>query len=216
MDRIKLFIDELSKEESTPILTNVYSLGMPQSKICRENLKNYLQRIKSNNSKIMLIGEAPGYHGCRLSGIAFTCEENFTEDIIPEIMGKNMGYKIFSDGKPEKELSASIVWPKLKEWYMLHGYVPLLWNICPFHPHKQNDIKSNRTPKKKEIERGIKYFLELVDIFDIQHIGCIGRKSFNTIEAMNLNTRLEYLRHPSCGGINKFRKMTDKFMEKYL
>lgn len=216
MDRIRLFIDKLSKEVSTPELTNVYSPEIPQSEICRENLYNYLQRIQNNNSKIMLIGEAPGYHGCRLSGIAFTCEENFTEDIIPGIMGKDLGYKIFSDGKPEKELSASIVWPKLKEWYMLHGCVPLLWNICPFHPHKKNDVKSNRTPQKEEIERGIKYFLELVDIFNIQHIGCIGRESFNAIEAMNLNTSLEYLRHPSCGGIKKFRKMTDKFMEKYL
>ena len=87
MDRIKLFIDELSKEESTYELTNVYSPKIPQGKICRENLYNYFQRIKNNNSKVMLIGEAPGYNGCRLSGIAFTCEENFTEDIIPRIMG---------------------------------------------------------------------------------------------------------------------------------
>lgn len=59
MDRIKHFIDELSKEESTTDLTNVYSPEMPQSEICRGNLYNYLQRIKSNNSKVMLIGEAP-------------------------------------------------------------------------------------------------------------------------------------------------------------
>lgn len=213
MDRIKLFIDELSKEESTLELTNVYSSEVPQSEICRENLYNYLQRIKSNNSKVMLIGEAPSYHGCRLSGIAFTCEENFTEDIIPGIMGKDMGYKIFSDGKPEKELSASIVWPKLKEWYEIHGSVPLLWNICPFHPHKENNNMSNRTPRKKEIEKGIKYFLELVEIFDIQHIGCIGRKSFYTIKDINLSTSLEYLRHPSCGGKTEFERMIDEYME---
>lgn len=95
MDRIRLFIEELSKEESTPILTNVYSPVMPQSEICRENLYNYLQRIKNNNSKVMLIGEAPGYHGCRLSGIAFTSEDKFTEDIIPGIMWKDLGYKIY-------------------------------------------------------------------------------------------------------------------------
>lgn len=214
MDRIKHFIDELSKEESTSELTNVYSPEMPQSEICRGNLYNYLQRIKSNNSKVMLIGEAPGYHGCRLSGIAFTCEENFTKDIIPGIMGKEMGYKIFSDGKPEKELSASIVWPKLQDWYEVHGSVPLLWNICPFHPHRENDVMSNRTPRKKEIEKGLKYFFELVDIFDIQCIGCIGKKSYDTLKEFDSN--LIYLRHPSCGGINKFREMVDKLMENYL
>ncbi len=214
MDRIRLFIEELSKEESTPILTNVYSPVIPQSKICRENLYNYLHRIKNNNSKVMLIGEAPGYHGCRLSGIAFTCEENFTDNIIPGIMGKGMGYKISSDGKPEKELSASIVWPKLKDWYKHHGSVPLLWNICPFHPHKENDVMSNRTPRKKEIDRGIKYLLDLVDIFDIQYIGCIGKKSFDTIKTMGLNINLEYLRHPSCGGKRKFEANMTEYMDK--
>lgn len=214
MDRIRLFIDELSKEESTPELTNVYSSEVPQSEICRDNLSNYLQRIRNNNNKVMLIGEAPGFHGCRLSGIAFTCEENFTDDIIPGVMGKNMGYRIFSKGKPEKERSASIVWPKLKDWYNDHGSVPLLWNICPFHPHKEGNIMSNRTPKKKEIERGIKYFLELVDIFDIQYIGCIGRKSFNTIETMNLNISLEYLRHPSCGGKREFVVNITEYIKK--
>ena len=216
MDRIRLFIDKLSKEISTPELTNVYSPEISQSEVCRENLYNYLQRIRNNNSKVMLIGEAPGYHGCRLSGIAFTCEENFTEDIIPEIMGKDLGYKIYPDGKPEKEFSASTVWPKLKDWYNTHGSVPLLWNICPFHPHKKENIMSNRTPRKKEIERGIKYFLELVDIFEIRHIGCIGRKSFDTIKTMGLNTSLEYLRHPSCGGKTEFERMIGGYMKKFV
>lgn len=214
MDRIRLFIEELSKEESTPILTNVYSPVMSQSEICRENLYNYLQRIMNNNSKVMLIGEAPGYHGCRLSGIAFTSEDKFTEDIIPGIMGKDLGYKIYSKGKPEREFSASTVWPKLKDWYFLHASVPLLWNICPFHPHKENDFMSNRTPRKKEIERGIKYFLELVDIFEIQHIGCIGRKSYNTIKTMGINTSIEYLRHPSCGGKTEFEIMIGEYMKR--
>lgn len=45
---------------------------------------------------------------------------------------------------------------------------------------------SNRTPRKKEIERGGEYFFELVEIFDIHYIGCIGRKSFNAIKDMSL------------------------------
>lgn len=214
MDRIRLFIDKLSKEISTPELTNIYSPEIPQSEVCRENLYNYLQRIRNNNNNVMLIGEAPGYHGCRLSGIAFTSEDKFTEDIIPGIMGKDLEYKIFSKGEPEREFSASTVWPKLKEWYNAHGSVPLLWNICPFHPHKEGNIMSNRTPRKKEIERGIKYFLELVDIFDIQHIGCIGRKSFETIGDMGINTSIEYLRHPSCGGKREFEANITEYMEK--
>lgn len=215
MDKIRLFINELSKEKSTPILTNVYSPEFPQSEICRENLYNYLHRIKNNNSKVMLIGEAPGYRGCRLSGIAFTCEDNFTKDIIPEIMGKDLEYKIYSNGNPKKEFSASTVWPILEIWYEIYGYVPLLWNICPFHPHSKDSVMSNRTPKKKEIERGIKYFLELVDIFDIQHIGCIGRKSEETIQKIR-NVNIKYLRHPSCGGKKDFEKNMEEYMKKFI
>lgn len=136
MDRIRHFIDKLSREVSTPELTNVYSPEIPQSEVCRENLYNYLQRIRNNNSNVMLIGEAPGYHGCRLSGIAFTCEENFTEDIIPEIMGKDLGYKIYSDGKPEREFSDCRV-PEKTAPPFSHFLNLLILNISPrFLPSK--------------------------------------------------------------------------------
>lgn len=73
---------------------------------------------------------------------------------------------------------------------------------------------NNRTPRKKDIDRGIKYFLELVEIFDIQHIGCIGRKSFNAL--MEFDNDLVYLRHPSCGGKIEFENMIEILMENYL
>lgn len=41
MDKIRLFIDKLAKEESIPELTKLYSSDTPQSEICRENLYNY-------------------------------------------------------------------------------------------------------------------------------------------------------------------------------
>ena len=119
MDRIRHFIDKLSREISTPELTNVYSPEIPQSEICRENLYNYLQRIRNNNSNVMLIGEAPGYHGCRLSGIAFTSEDKFTEDIIPRIMGKDLGYRIFSKGNLKENFQLQLFGLSLKNGIML-------------------------------------------------------------------------------------------------
>lgn len=73
---------------------------------------------------------------------------------------------------------------------------------------------SNRTPRKKEIERGIRYFLELVDIFDVQNIGCIGKKSFDTIKFVG-DFSLEYLRHPSCGGKNEFENMLNEYLKRF-
>jgi len=212
MDKIDQFIAELAKEESTSKLTNVYSPMEVQSEICRHNLSLYLHRVIENNSKVMLVGEAPGYHGCRLSGIAFTCEYDYTIDVIPGLIGKGLGYKIFSEDKPEYELSASIVWPKLQEWYKLSHTTPMLWNICPFHPHAEGNVMSNRTPTTKKVQRGVRHFMALLEMFDIKHIGCIGKKSDMMVEQLGLPHT--YLRHPSCGGINKFRTMIDEFRER--
>ena len=163
-----------------------------------------------NNSHVILVGEAPGYRGCRLSGIPFTCEDMFTQEWLPNLMGINLGYRIFSKDKPERELSALTVWPKLKEWYNQYGTVPLLWNICPFHPHKENNDKSNRTPYAQEIMAGKEFLIKLLDLFEIKHIGSIGRKAEKAIKGMKHETF--YLRHPAYNGSNVFGKNIKQFM----
>lgn len=69
MDKIDEFIADLAKVESTDSLTNVYAFAEPQSKICRHNLRLYLNRMAEHKNGVILVGEAPGFHGCRLSGI---------------------------------------------------------------------------------------------------------------------------------------------------
>lgn len=210
MDSIDKFIEELSKEESTPTLTNVYGLKNRQGEICRHNLSVYLHKVLTQNSRLMLIGEAPGFHGCRLSGIPFTCEQNFTERTILNIIKGEEDYKIYSETEPEFELSASIVWPLIKGWYDKYHSIPLLWNICPFHPHNAMEVMCNRTPNKKEIERGIKYFLKLKEIFNIEDVWCIGRKSQKALKK-DMGIEYPYLRHPAHGGSSIFR---ESFKEK--
>lgn len=164
-----------------------------------------------NNNHVILVGEAPGYKGCRLSGIPFTCEDMFMQEWIPNLMGNNLGYRIVSENKPEHELSASTVWPKLREWYNKHGYVSLLWSICPFHPHKENNEKSNRTPCAKEIYQGKEILVKLLELFEIKHIGSIGRKAEGAIRSIGYNTF--YLRHPAYNGCATFRNNIDSFMD---
>ena len=199
MDKIDIFIEELAQAESNSILTNVYAGSSLQNEICRHNLSLYFHYMLKNNSHVILVGEAPGYRGCRLSGIPFTCEDMFTQEWLPDLMGINLGYRIFSKDKPERELSALTVWPKLKEWYNQYGKVPLLWNICPFHPHKENNDKSNRTPYAQEIMAGKEFLIKLLDLFEIKHIGSIGRKAEKAIKGM---------KH----GSNVFGKNIEQFM----
>lgn len=212
MDQIDSFIEELAQIESSTILTNIYAGSSLQNEVCRHNLSVYLHYMMDNNSHVILVGEAPGYKGCRLSGIPFTCEDMFMQDWIPNLMGANLGYKTYSGDKLERELSASIVWPKLKEWHKEYGTIPLLWNICPFHPHKEGNDKSNRTPCAQEIRLGKEFLVKLLDLFDIEHIGSIGRKAEKTIRGMKHETF--YLRHPAHNGSVVFQKHIEEFMLK--
>ena len=76
----------------------------------------------------MLVGEAAGYRGARVSGIAFTSERQLT-------------------GAGPAEASATIVHRTLAE-LGIAGDV-LLWNVVPTHP---GTATSNRTPTRAEID----------------------------------------------------------------
>ena len=45
--------------------------------------------------------------------------------------------------------------------------------------------------------------------------GCIGKKSFNTIESLNFHIACKYLRHPSCGGKAEFIDNINDYMNYY-
>src|SRR5680860_1017481 len=50
----------------------------------RERLKRHLN---APNPRLLIIGEAPGYQGCRYSGLAFTSERQLVERFIPRMEG---------------------------------------------------------------------------------------------------------------------------------
>ena len=101
----------------------------------RERLAAYL--AARSDAPILLVGEAAGYRGARVSGIPFTSERQLT-------------------GAGPAEASATIVHSVLAE-LGLEEHV-LLWNVVPTHPGTQT---SNRRPMRTEIEAGAR-FLELL------------------------------------------------------
>ena len=76
----------------------------------------------------MLVGEAAGYRGARVSGIAFTSERQLT-------------------GRGPAEASATIVHRVLHELGIEDEV--LLWNVVPTHP---GTATSNRRPTRMEID----------------------------------------------------------------
>jgi hypothetical protein len=114
--------------------------------------------MKIVNPKILILGEAPGYKGCRLSGVAFTSERVLSQN---EFFKNEPIQFINEKDKLETEISATIVWTEISKL----NDQPLIWNIFPFHPHSTSDTKTNRTPTKAELEEGKSFLDDLLKIF---------------------------------------------------
>lgn len=104
----------------------------------RERLAGYL-RAKTG-APVLLVGEAAGYRGARVSGIPFTSELQVS-------------------GRAPAEASATIVHRVLAELEAEEEV--LLWNLVPTHPHRPEDHASNRPPTRAEMDAGEPFLEEL-------------------------------------------------------
>jgi uracil-DNA glycosylase len=100
----------------------------PGSALRRERLAAYLESRR--RAPILLVGEAAGYRGARVSGLPFTSERQLT-------------------GSGPAEATATIVQRVLAELGLAEDV--LLWNLVPTHPHRPGEPGSNRAPTRAEI-----------------------------------------------------------------
>src|SRR5574344_205729 len=129
VDNFILDLESVSPE-SLALCENLYGGNNSNSLIRKHNLKLYLQKMKTLNPNILLLGEAPGYKGCRLTGVPFTSEKILKNH--PFFINQDFQ---FINQQPESEKSATIVWDTLQNF----KNIPLIWNIFPFHPFNENN-----------------------------------------------------------------------------
>jgi hypothetical protein len=113
---------------------NFYRDG-PGAETRRQRLRTYLQARR--DAPVLLVGEAAGYRGARVSGIPFTSERQLT-------------------GEGPAEATATIVRRVLAELGLEEE--TLCWNVVPTHPHRARQPLTNRRPTRTEIQ-GAKPFL---------------------------------------------------------
>jgi hypothetical protein len=101
----------------------------------QERLERYLEA--RDDAPTLLVGEAAGYRGARVSGIPFTSERQLS-------------------GTGPAEATATIVQTTLAA-LGLEGEV-LCWNVVPTHP---GTASTNRRPSRREIEAGLPFAREL-------------------------------------------------------
>ena len=199
MKQIKIFddfLEKLSNEDEIPNVTNQYSVN-----ILRNNLRLYLNYLYKLSPKYIFIGEAPGYNGCKITGIPFTSEYILNIDFGNGIFGIKNGYKTINANNCQKEPTATIVWELFNKYQKT---VPCFWNIFPFHPHIANNKLSNRKPNQSELKIGIKYLEELIRLLNInkKNIIPIGNVAYDIIK--KYNKHCIKIRHPANGGKNKY------------
>lgn len=197
---IETFVEDLALIEAMPNVCNQYSYEHEENSIRRENLMIYLKQMYKLKPKIILVGEAPGYRGCRLTGVPFTSEHLLMNNINGlEIFGRENGYRLaLEKDKLLKEATATIIWNTLVQYDMM----VLSWNAFPFHPHKKDNGESNRTPLKKELLIGEKPLLQMIEMFNIEKVVAMGNKAEESLNKLGINC--EKVRHPAQGGKNEF------------
>jgi uracil-DNA glycosylase len=101
----------------------------------RKRLARYLEEHRRD--ALLLVGEAPGFRGARISGIPFTSERQLT-------------------GRGPAEATATIVHRVLERLGLAEDV--LLWNVVPTHP---GTAGSNRRPTRIEVAAAASFLAEL-------------------------------------------------------
>lgn len=157
--------------------------------------------------EFILTGEAPGYQGCRYSGIAFTSERLLGEGAIPRIPAT--GGRLSTRRLPFSEPSATIVWKTLYKLGIAERTI--LWNAMQLHPYRADNVWSNRTPSPDEIALGAPAIRLLAKAFPQAKIIAVGKKAEGLLGEMGVDTA-GAVRHPANGGATEFAAGLAKLM----
>ena len=106
-----------------------------RSPLLQKRLRDYLD--ERTGVRVVLVGEAAGYRGARVSGIPFTSERQLT-GIGPAEASATIVHRVLASLDVENEV--------------------LLWNVVPTHPGNES---SNRRPTRAEVEAAAPFVAEL-------------------------------------------------------
>ncbi len=198
-------------------------IGADAPAIRRRHLTDYLRR-RLGTASYLFIAEAAGYQGCRFTGIAITCERMILNAHKQVNSSMILGYDgrrtsrtdcPFMTNEPQRrngmnEPTDTYVWGALLDSGLSPDDV-ILWNIFPFHPHKDSPF-TNRTPSDNELQAGLIYTQRLLTLCRPGiRIGAIGKKAAFMLKNSGLTAAV--MRHPANGGAGLFRRQFAQWIE---
>lgn len=196
------FVDRLAAVETGPGCNNFFDHAVPANGQRRRNLGIYLQEMLDRSPKVLLVGEAPGFRGMRITGVPFTNRTMFE--------GPANSFGLFGPGKgyvlpPEAsgvaaEPTATVMWEVLAEL----EFLPVLWSACPWHTHVSGRPLSNRTPTASEAALGTPFWQMLTELFPIETVVAVGNVAHRSLQRSGLD--VPKIRHPAHGGRSGFKQ----------
>ncbi len=203
------FVERLSAVPSRPGLNNFLDHREAANEQRRRNLELYLQEMLDRSPRVLLLGEAPGFRGMRITGIPFT---NSTI-----LQGSANSFGLFGPGKGyalpaaaagvAAEPTATVMWQVLAEL----DFLPLLWSACPWHTHVPGEPQSNRTPRAAEARLGIPFWQALTELFGIESVVAVGNVAHRTLLSSGVSA--PKVRHPSHGGRSGFKRGLEELLD---
>ncbi|MEV5054130.1 uracil-DNA glycosylase [Arthrobacter sp. LAR12-1-1.1] len=199
---IRAFVDRLASVQTGPDCQNFFDSAAAGNAVRRRNLELYLQEMLDRRPKVLLLGEAPGFRGMRITGIPFT-NRSMLEGPANEfgLFGPGKGYVLPADSEGiAAEPTATVMWQVLAEL----EFLPLLWSACPWHTHVPGRPLSNRTPRASEAALGTPFWQALIEAFRIETVVAVGNVAHRSLQRSGLD--VPKIRHPAHGGRAGFKR----------
>ena len=201
-DQIESLILALAQTATAADAFNEYALDCAVNALRRGNLRQYLRTMAERMPDTLLLMEAPGYRGCRLTGVPVTSRKLIREGLPElEMFGTDRGYCDVCEAGFERiygEQTATIVWGALADL----GQVPFIWNTYPFHPHKLNQPLTNRRPRAAEIQLGALFLRRVMRLWRFERVIAVGNVAHQSLSDARIPC--QKVRHPAQGGKNAF------------
>lgn len=190
-DQWTRWVERLAQWEVGVHCCNPYARNRTRANAARRhNLAHYLREMAALRPKIVLVGEALGYRGGRVTGIPFSSAQL----LATHPWYSHSDYWRIEAPLPQAEATATLMHAVLGQI----GVRPLCWNAFPFHPHQPNRVLSNRKPTADELRTGGDFAAALIAAMQIEVVVAVGKSAEKALTQLQIQHHA--VRHPSHGG----------------
>lgn len=207
-DSVSDFVERLAAVPTVPGRNNFFDHSVPGNAGRRRNLELYLKEMLERSPAVLLLGEAPGFRGMRITGVPFTNRTMFQGPANSfGLFGPGKGYSLPAEAAGvAAEPTATVMWDVLAELQFL----PLLWSACPWHTHIPGKPQSNRTPTAADARLGTPFWQSLAELFRVESVVAVGNVAHRSL--LSSGVEAPKVRHPSHGGRAGFKRGLEELL----